>query len=141
VIIQKSGCFCLTNCLCLGANACCTQGSLVSYVCAQVVQLFGLFWFSFRFVSTQEHSSFTNAGFMLDLRTKTVPSASSTRNGSTVTKRASNAHLRGGSCICTSISRGSGIGVNCGLSKSKAVLILCVFLPVLWFCCLNTLYW
>jgi len=56
---------------------------------------------------------------------RTVPSASSTRNGSTVTKKASNAHLRGGSCICTSTSRGSGIGVDYGLLKSE-VMSICV---------------
>lgn len=71
---------------------------------------------------------------MLDLHTRTVPSASSTKNGNTVTKKASSAHLRGESCICTSISRGSGIGVDCGLSRSKRVLVLCVCvsLPFLW---------
>jgi len=67
-----------------------------------------------------------NAGFMLDLHMRTVPSASSTRNGSTVTKRASNAHLRGASCIYTSTSKGNGIGVDCGLVKSKMVSGLCV---------------
>ena len=108
-----------------GTKACCTQGSLVSYVRAQVAQLFGQFWFSFSFVSTQEHFSFANAGSMLDLHMRTVPSASSTRNGSTVTKKASNAHLRGGSCICTSTSRGSGIGVDYGLLKSE-VMSICV---------------
>lgn len=90
------------------------------------MQLFGQFGFPFRFVSAQEHSSFANAGSMLDLHMKTAPSASSIKNGSTVIKRASNAHLRGGSCICTSISRGSGIGVDCGLSKSKRLSVLCV---------------
>ena len=60
-----------------------------------------LFWVQLRCV---------RAGFMLGLHMKIVPSASSTKNGSTATRKASNVPLKGASCICTSTSRGRDIG-------------------------------
>ena len=49
---------------------------------------------------------------------RTVHSESSIRNGSTATRRVSNAPSRGASCICTSISKGSATGGDLGFSAS-----------------------
>lgn len=86
-----------------GGSSLSLTGLLMSVVCFQARSL------KFCVFVLRGHIS---AGYMLGRHMRTVHSESSTRNGSTATRRVSSAPLRGASCICISISKDSATGVD-----------------------------
>lgn len=70
------------------------------------------------------------AGYMLDRPMRTAHFASSTRSGSTVTRKGSSAPLKGGSCICTSTSNGNATGVDVWGTTAILLGLCCVCMCV-----------